>query len=167
MKRQAVRIEHDLLGDRAVPDKVYYGVHTLRAFENFPITGTPISIYPDLVTALACVIGITANREYLLRTVDQSISIVTALNPHIGYERASAVAREAYAAGKTVREVVLEKKFLTAAQLDEVLQPELLTRPGYVPAMRIQADVSAPDLLAPRTRIERATYPLGGGCSIH
>ncbi len=112
-------------------------------------------------------IGITANREYLLRTVDQSISIVTALNPHIGYERASEVAREAYAAGKTVREVVLEKKFLTAAQLDEVLQPELLTRPGYVPAMRIQADVSAPDLLAPRTRIERATYPLGGGCSIH
>jgi aspartate ammonia-lyase len=52
---QPVRIEHDLLGDRAVPAGAYYGVHTLRALENFPVTGTPISIYPDLVMALACV----------------------------------------------------------------------------------------------------------------
>src|SRR5258705_1034164 len=52
---QPVRIEHDLLGDRAVPGDAYYGIHTLRALENFPITGTPISIYPDLVNALACV----------------------------------------------------------------------------------------------------------------
>jgi aspartate ammonia-lyase len=52
---QPVRIEHDLLGDRAVPAGAYYGVHTLRALENFSITGTPISAYPDLVTALACV----------------------------------------------------------------------------------------------------------------
>jgi aspartate ammonia-lyase len=50
-----VRIEHDLLGDRAVPADAYYGIHTLRALENFPITGTPISIYPELVMALACV----------------------------------------------------------------------------------------------------------------
>jgi aspartate ammonia-lyase len=52
---QPVRTEHDLLGDRAVPAEAYYGVHTLRALENFPITGTPISIYPGLVMALACV----------------------------------------------------------------------------------------------------------------
>src|SRR5215212_4042211 len=50
-----VRVEHDLLGERSVPADAYYGVHTLRALENFPITGTPISIYPDLVVALACV----------------------------------------------------------------------------------------------------------------
>jgi aspartate ammonia-lyase len=50
-----VRIEHDLLGERAVPADAYYGIHTLRALENFPITGTPISGYPDLVVALACV----------------------------------------------------------------------------------------------------------------
>jgi aspartate ammonia-lyase len=47
------RVEHDLLGDRKVPAEAYYGVHTLRAVENFPITGTPISIYPDLIRALA------------------------------------------------------------------------------------------------------------------
>jgi aspartate ammonia-lyase len=51
----ATRIEHDLLGERAVPAAAYYGIHTLRALENFPITGTPISVYPDLVVALACV----------------------------------------------------------------------------------------------------------------
>src|SRR5690349_2749670 len=60
-----VRTEHDLLGDRAVPADAYYGVHTLRALENFPITGTPISIYPALIEALACVkqAAATANSE--------------------------------------------------------------------------------------------------------
>ncbi|GAB2867289.1 aspartate ammonia-lyase [Lentzea nigeriaca] len=49
------RREHDLLGDRDVPADAYWGVHTLRATENFPITGTPISAYPHLVEALAAV----------------------------------------------------------------------------------------------------------------
>ena len=49
---QPTRIEHDLLGDRELPAAAYYGVHTLRALENFPITGTAISIYPDLIAAL-------------------------------------------------------------------------------------------------------------------
>jgi len=52
---QPVRTEHDLLGDRVVPADAYYGIHTLRALENFCITGTPISHYPDLLVALACV----------------------------------------------------------------------------------------------------------------
>src|SRR3954453_14560159 len=52
---QPVRVEPDLLGDRAVPADAYYGVHTLRALENFPITATPISIYSALIEALACV----------------------------------------------------------------------------------------------------------------
>jgi len=55
MTADAQGIEHDLLGDRPVPAAAYYGVHTLRAVENFPITGTPISIYPDLIRALACI----------------------------------------------------------------------------------------------------------------
>lgn len=49
------RIEHDLLGDREVPAEVYYGVHTLRAQENFQISGTTISAYPELLVALASV----------------------------------------------------------------------------------------------------------------
>src|SRR3954470_8704055 len=50
-----VRIEHDLLGDREVPDDAYYGVHTLRAKENFQISGTTVSAYPELINALASV----------------------------------------------------------------------------------------------------------------
>ena len=49
------RIEHDLLGERAVPAHAMYGVHTMRALENFPITGVPLARYPELVIALACV----------------------------------------------------------------------------------------------------------------
>ncbi|MDQ1849614.1 aspartate ammonia-lyase [Gemmobacter fulvus] len=49
------RSEHDLLGDRNVPAKAYWGVHTLRAVENFPISGQTIGQVPDLVVALACI----------------------------------------------------------------------------------------------------------------
>jgi aspartate ammonia-lyase len=49
------RSEHDLLGNRDVPVDAYYGVHTLRAVENFPITGIPIAIYPELINALAAI----------------------------------------------------------------------------------------------------------------
>jgi len=66
-----IRTEHDLLGDRAVPAHAYYGVHTLRALENFPITGTPISIYPDLVMALACVKQAAAIANSELGLIDE------------------------------------------------------------------------------------------------
>ncbi len=51
----STRIEEDLVGKRELPNSVYYGVHSLRAMENFPITGTPISTYPEFVNAYACV----------------------------------------------------------------------------------------------------------------
>ncbi|MCW7505996.1 aspartate ammonia-lyase [Leptospira paudalimensis] len=47
------RMEHDLLGEREIPKHVYWGIHTLRALENYPITGKSIGTYPDLVCALA------------------------------------------------------------------------------------------------------------------
>jgi aspartate ammonia-lyase len=61
----AVRTEHDLLGDLDVPVDAYYGVHTVRALENFPISGVPISRHGDLVVALASVkqAAAEANRE--------------------------------------------------------------------------------------------------------
>ncbi len=64
------RLEHDLLGDRYVPSSAYYGVHTLRAVENFPITGAPISIYPDLIRALACIKQAAALANADLRLLD-------------------------------------------------------------------------------------------------
>ncbi len=49
------RTEHDLLGERDVPRDAYYGVHTVRAVDNFPVTGTPIGRYPALIRALVAV----------------------------------------------------------------------------------------------------------------
>jgi aspartate ammonia-lyase len=76
----AWRNEHDLLGDRAVPQGAYYGVHTIRAVENFPITGTSISIYPDLIYALACVkqAAALANNELGLLDREKTAAIVKA-----------------------------------------------------------------------------------------
>ncbi len=60
-----MRREHDLLGDKDVPEDAYYGVHTLRAVENFPITGQRISHYPHLIKALAVIkqAAAMANRD--------------------------------------------------------------------------------------------------------
>ena len=82
-----------------------------------------------LTLAERCVKGITSNREHLRRSVEHSIGIVTALNTYIGYVNSSAVAQEALNTGKTVYELVLEKKLLTKAELNKILQPEVLTKP--------------------------------------
>jgi len=62
----ATRIEHDLLGERAVPEQAYYGIHTLRAVENFPISGTPVAAWPGLIVALAMVKQAAAVANYKL-----------------------------------------------------------------------------------------------------
>ncbi|MBF8283551.1 MAG: Aspartate ammonia-lyase [Anaerolineales bacterium] len=86
-----------------------------------------------LTLAERCVRGITANREHLQRTVENSIGIVTALNPYVGYENATAIAKEAHATGQSVYELVLAKGLLTKAQLDDILRPEILTQPRPLP----------------------------------
>ncbi|HLT25332.1 MAG TPA: aspartate ammonia-lyase, partial [Zeimonas sp.] len=70
MNDTATRTEHDLLGELEVPADAYYGVHTLRAIQNFPITGTPISIYPDLVRALAAIKQAAAQANQALGLLD-------------------------------------------------------------------------------------------------
>lgn len=79
-----------------------------------------------------CVTGITANEEICRKYVENSIGIVTALNPVLGYESCSALATEALANGRSVYELVLEKKLLTAEALDEILRPENMIRPRAV-----------------------------------
>ena len=88
-----------------------------------------------LVLARQCVTGITANRARLEETVRHTIGIVTALNPYIGYEKSSALAKEAHATGRGVYELVLEKGWLTKDELDRILSPENLTQPR--PAIRL------------------------------
>ncbi|MDZ5457627.1 aspartate ammonia-lyase [Azohydromonas lata] len=82
-----------------------------------------------LTLAERCVDGITANRDHLAALVRDSIGVVTALNPYIGYKQATAVAQEAHATGGSVYRIVLDKGLLTQAQLDHLLRPEALTQP--------------------------------------
>lgn len=74
------RVEHDLLGDKEVPVAAYYGVHTLRALENFNISGISIAAYPDLVRALAQIklAAAQANRDLGLLDGERAEAIVTA-----------------------------------------------------------------------------------------
>ncbi|MBS0196746.1 MAG: aspartate ammonia-lyase [Planctomycetes bacterium] len=72
---------------------------------------------------LNCVDGITANEDVCRRLVEQSIGIVTALNPVLGYDTATQLAAEAMKTGKGVVELVREKKLLTEAQIRKVLDP--------------------------------------------
>jgi len=67
---RAVRIEHDLLGEREIPAQAYWGIHTLRAVENFPITGRTIGEWPELVRALALVKQAAARTNWELGLLD-------------------------------------------------------------------------------------------------
>jgi aspartate ammonia-lyase len=64
--------------------------------------------------------------------VERSIGLVTALNPYLGYEKSSEIADLALKTGGSVYEIVLEKGYLSEAELDEILSPENMTRPRFV-----------------------------------
>ncbi|HKK15742.1 MAG TPA: aspartate ammonia-lyase, partial [Gammaproteobacteria bacterium] len=76
-----------------------------------------------------CIDGITANEEVCRNYVMNSIALVTALSPVIGYETSTQVAKEALKTGKGVYEIVLEKELLSKDDLDELLNPENMIRP--------------------------------------
>ena len=71
-----------------------------------------------------CIAGITANTERCRQLVEHSIGIVTALLPHIGYEAAASIAKEALASARGVVEIALERKLLDKAQIEKILSPE-------------------------------------------
>jgi aspartate ammonia-lyase len=70
-----------------------------------------------------CVLGITVNKERCLEMVKNSIGIVTALNPYIGYKTSTKVAKEALETNRSVYDIVLEKGLMTQEKLDEALDP--------------------------------------------
>jgi aspartate ammonia-lyase len=69
-----------------------------------------------------CIVGIEANREVCRNYVENSIGMVTALNPVIGYEKSAAIAKEALKTGGSVYDLVLEKGWLTQEKLDDMLR---------------------------------------------
>ncbi len=74
-----------------------------------------------------CAVGIEPNRERIAELVDRSLMLVTALNPHIGYDKAAAIAKKAHKEGTSLREAALATGYVTAAQFDEWVQPGLMT----------------------------------------
>ncbi|WP_316899478.1 aspartate ammonia-lyase [Pseudodesulfovibrio indicus] len=85
-----------------------------------------------LTLADKCVSGITANRERCRELVENSIGLVTALNPFIGYEKSAEIAKEAMRTGGSVYQIVLEKGYLSREELDDILRPENMVKPRYV-----------------------------------
>jgi fumarate hydratase class II len=77
-----------------------------------------------------CVTGIAANKKRCEELVELSMAMVTSLAPKIGYDRAAEIAKESAKTGKTVREICLEKKVLPETELDRVLDPVAMTKPG-------------------------------------
>ena len=78
-----------------------------------------------------CLNDMEANPAACAAAVEKSLALVTGLNPYIGYDRAAALAKEAFATGKTIRELCREKNILSAEQLDEALDPWRMTRPHF------------------------------------
>jgi aspartate ammonia-lyase len=82
-----------------------------------------------VVLASRCIAGIEPNRERCRDYVQNSIGLVTALNPVLGYEKSAAVAKEALKTGGSVYDLVVAKGWLTKEKLDELLKPENMTHP--------------------------------------
>ena len=79
-----------------------------------------------------CVAGITANEEHCREQVNNSIGIVTAICPYVGYEKAAQVAKEALRTGKAVKAIILEQGLMGEEQADQVLDPYTMTEPGIL-----------------------------------
>ena len=77
-----------------------------------------------------CVVGIEANVERIEQLVSQSLMLVTALNPKIGYDNAAKVAKKAHAEGLSLKESALALGLLTAEEFDELVRPEKMIGPG-------------------------------------
>jgi len=76
-----------------------------------------------------CAKGIEPNYDGIKKHLENSLMLVTALNPHIGYDKAAAIAKTAYQTGKTVREIAVQESGLQPAVLARLLDPRSQTRP--------------------------------------
>jgi aspartate ammonia-lyase len=117
--------------DLAVTLAAQHGQLQLNAYE--PLAGSAILESQLLLRNTAntlrtkCVDGITVNEDVLDDYLERTVGIVTALNPLIGYEKATELAAEAYSSGKGILEIIREKKILTEAQIQDLLDPVKLT----------------------------------------
>ena len=117
--------------DYSVTLAAHSGQLQLNAYE--PLAGVAVMESQSLLFngstlfRTKCVDGITVNERVLERYMDTTVGIVTALNPVLGYEKATELAGEAYKSGKGILEIIREKKLLSEAQIKELLDPVKLT----------------------------------------
>jgi aspartate ammonia-lyase len=117
--------------DTTVSLAAHSGQLELNAYE--PIVGLVIMESQDLLHNASrafrtlCVDGITVDEKVLANYMETTVGIVTALNPIIGYDKASELANEAYKTGKGIIEIVRERQVLTEQQIKELLDPVRLT----------------------------------------
>lgn len=92
-----------------------------------------IELLSNACTTLAnkCINGITANAEHTEQMVNNSVGLITFLNPFIGHHEGDIIGKEAIASGKTIRELVLEKGLLSEKELDQILSIKNLMKPDY------------------------------------
>ena len=118
--------------DYTVTLAAHSGQLQLNAYE--PIEGLAVMESQHLLYTTSqtlrtmCIDGITLNEKVLERYMETTVGIVTALNPVLGYEKATELANEAYKSGKGILEVIREQKLLTEAQIKDVLDPVKLTK---------------------------------------
>ncbi len=117
--------------DQSVGLAAHHGQLQLNAYE--PLAGLAVIESQALLFRTSnlfrtkCIDGITVNEKTLQRYMETTVGIVTALNPVLGYEKATELAAEAYKSGKGIIEIIREKKVLTEQQIQELLDPAKLT----------------------------------------
>jgi aspartate ammonia-lyase len=120
-----------IANDTAVSMAANHGQLQLNAYE--PLEGLAITESQNVIfrTSYAfrtkCIDGITVNERTLQHYMDTTVGIVTALNPVLGYEKATELAAEAYKTNKGILEIIREKKILSEEQIKELLDPVKLT----------------------------------------
>ena len=113
--------------DTAVTVASHSGQLQLNAYE--PLTGLAVLESQEilrngsLMFRTRCIDGIVVDEKVLAHYMETTVGIVTALNPVIGYEKATELANEAYKTGKGLLEIIREKKVLTEAQIKDLLDP--------------------------------------------
>jgi aspartate ammonia-lyase len=120
-----------MANDYAVSLAAHSGQLQLNAYEPLnglaPMESQHLLFNVSKLMRTKCIDGITVNDKQLAHYMETTVGIVTALNPVIGYEKATELAAEAYKSGKGIIEVIREKKILTDAQIKELLDPAKLT----------------------------------------
>ena len=96
----------------------------MRCLESVRLLASATNALTDL-----CLKDMEANPEACAAAVEKSLALATGLTPYIGYDRAAALAKEAFATGKTIRELCRQKNILPEEQLAEALDPWRMTRP--------------------------------------